>query len=82
MGTNKVTLPEILNSIFKANKLEWKRSDGTMFTPTTGDFAGALDKVKSVLYGEEDGTQMEFGRLIVKKDEGHIDVYCRIGEIE
>jgi hypothetical protein len=81
MRANKLSLSETLHSIFKINKLEWRKTDGTKFLPTAEDFGQALDKVKSMLYDEEDGTQIEFGRLIVKKSADHYDVYCRLGEI-
>lgn len=70
-----------LNEFFLDQGFKWNRDDKTKFVPTVEDFDQALDKVTEALYAEPDGTQMEFGRLIVKKDAGNIDVYVNIGTL-
>lgn len=58
----------------------WNFSTGAK-TPTTDDIEKTLGKIVEALETEPDQAQVQIGRMIVKKDNGHLDVYVHIGEI-
>ena len=66
--------------IFKSRDYRWNFSDGSR-VPSLEELTDAVDRLKTALLESEDKTQVASGRLIVKKDEGHYDIYVHMGEI-
>lgn len=69
--------------LFREKDYKWK-IDGELRTPYMSEIMQLLDKAVDSLYDEPDGATllMTTGRLIIKKDAGHIDVYLLIGEYD
>lgn len=74
-----MTVADEIHEIFKAKGYRWK-IDGELRNPTLQDVKDTLDRMAEVLYDEEDGTQLEVGRLIAKRHRTGMDVYILIGE--
>jgi hypothetical protein len=68
-----------LESLFLVHDYRWK-IDGVLRYPTSEEIRQTIDRAVEELYHEQDGTQLEVGRLIIKKSQGHYDVYAMIGE--
>lgn len=68
-----------LESFFMLHDYRW-RIDGTLRFPTADDIRMTIDRAIEELYDERVGTQLEVGRLIIKKTPKHFDIYVRIGE--
>lgn len=70
-----------LESLFRDKGYEWKIGQ-ELILPDASDIARVLDKAAETLYAEPDGATllMTTGRLVIKKDAGHIDVYVLMGE--
>lgn len=64
---------------FFVNGWTW-RVGGELIVPSEDDIAKTLDRMKEVLYTEPDGTQMELGRLIMRKDAEGYEVYVYLGD--
>jgi hypothetical protein len=84
-------IEEELESFFLVHDYQW-RIDGVLRYPTADDLRATIDRAVTTMYDEPEGTQLEVGRLIVKKsdDNGHIivkkhdsgfGVYVLVGEI-
>lgn len=73
MNTDKIA------SIFKNEGYAWKFSDGTRI-PTEEEIAKTIWAGIDALAQSEDGTQIEVGRLIVKRSGSKFDVYIHIAE--
>ena len=71
---------EQILSVFEKNGYTWKFSDGVR-APNEEDLTKTLETMKDALAEAEENTQVELGRLIVKKSEGHYDVYVYVGEL-
>ena len=58
--------------------------DGVSRVPSSEDIEKLLDRAAADMYDEPDGATMLMttGRLVIKKDAGHIDVYLMIGEYD
>lgn len=70
---------EKIHDWFKTNKWTWKIS-GESVEPGLDDIEKMLDEAAKTLYDEPVGTQLEVGRLIVKKlHRGH-EVYIFVDE--
>lgn len=69
-----------LESFFMVHDYRWQ-IDGTLRFPTAEDIRQTIDRAEEELYDEKVGTQLEVGRLIIKKVQNHHhDVYVMIGE--
>lgn len=70
-----------LHEAFVDYGYEWK-IDGKLATPTADDFDQTIDKAKELLYDEPVPSQLQVGRLIVRRWADHkFDVYLHIGDI-
>jgi hypothetical protein len=72
-------LIEDLVSQFEAKDFRYRIND-ELVVPTKDDLSRILADMKSLLGPEPDGAQISVGRLIMKKADGHHDVYLFIGE--
>lgn len=72
-------LEEEIARVFRKNGWTWKLKKGTV-VPDEGDVMDALDEAARVLYDEPVGTQLEVGRLIIKKTATGQDAYIYVGE--
>lgn len=65
---------------FQKNEFMWKMKDDKYIIPSEKDIEQALDKAAALLYDSPIGSQIEVGRLIVKKISGErYDVYAHFG---
>lgn len=65
---------------FKKNNWTWNLKRGRV-SPTETDVQDALDEAVKMLYTEPNGTQLEVGRLIIKKNPSSgYDVYVLVGQ--
>lgn len=72
-------LEQELSRLFRKNGWTWNLKGGSVI-PEENDIQDALDEAARVLYDEPVGTQLEVGRLIVKKSPTGQDVYIYVGE--
>jgi hypothetical protein len=72
-------LEQTISKWFAKNKWTWNLKTGAKI-PSEEDVEQALDEAARVLYNEHDGTQLEVGRLIIKKKPNGHDVYMYVGE--
>jgi len=76
-----MSLAQDIAEIFWLKDYRWN-FDGVLKTPTPEDISGAIDKAVRMLYAEPDGTQLEVGRLIIKKRSRDLhDVFVHIGQL-
>jgi hypothetical protein len=70
-----------ISTHFKVYGYEWKIGDERR-CPEPEEVKILLDKAAESLYAEPDGATllMTTGRLVIKKEAGHIDVYAYLGE--
>lgn len=73
-------LSEELAKHFLAHDYKWKFDYG-LANPDADDIDKALTKATMILEPEEDNTQLEIGRLLLKKRAGVIDVFVLAGTI-
>lgn len=73
-----MSLESDLADIFSDNDWTWSTSEGSR-VPREEDFELALDAAAKELYNEDVGTQLEVGRLIIKKKHQGHDVYVFAG---
>lgn len=71
-----------LAEVFKKNVWTWKLKGGREVVPDEYEIEAALDEAARMLYNEPVGTQLEVGRLIVKKETRGHDVYVYVGSYE
>jgi hypothetical protein len=69
-----------LARVFRKNGWTWNLKDRPSVVPDEDDIDAALDEAARLLYDEPVGTQLEVGRLIVKKKHRGHDVYLYMGE--
>lgn len=75
-------LEDQLAEVFERHGWTWNLKDTGPIVPTADDIELALDEAARLLYNETEGTQLEVGRLIIKKlSRGH-DVYVYAGPYE
>lgn len=75
-------LEDYLAKIFKDKGWHWKVKNKGSKVPSSEEIEDALDEAARLLYTEPVGTQLEVGRLIIKKlHHGH-DVYIYAGAYE
>lgn len=78
METSKLALK--LHEMFIQLGYQWKIG-GKMETPTPKDLEQTLDRAKVVLYDEPVPSQIEFGRLIIRRHtDNKFDVYLHLGD--
>lgn len=75
-------LEDKLAQEFAENGWTWNLAGDKTIVPTESDIEQALDEAARMLYNEEPGTQLEVGRLIIKKTPRGHDVYLFAGEYE
>ena len=77
-----LNLPEQLSLLYAARGYTWKL-DGKEQIPTAEDIQLVLETAKETL-DKEPGSmvQLEVGRLVLRREAGHYDVYVYFGELE
>lgn len=75
------TLSTKLAEEFQKNDYKWAFSTGLKI-PTAEDIDKTLDVMREHLLESEEDTQIELGRLIMRKREGHYDVFMYMGETD
>lgn len=60
----------------------WKLDDDELLFPSEDDIETVLENTKAVLDRQPGEAQIEVGGLIVKKSDGHYDIYVHVGEID
>jgi hypothetical protein len=70
-----------LAEIFKKNEWTWNLKEGSV-VPDEDDIILALDEAARLLYNEPVDTQLEVGRLIIRKRPIGHDVYVYVGPFE
>lgn len=77
-----MSLAQKIADVFSENGWVWKYKDGDKVPPVE-DVKMVLDRLRDDLVdyeGEGEQPQIEMGRLIMKKREGHYDVFVWLGE--
>ena len=77
-----MSIEDDLAEVFKKNVWTWTLKGGRVVIPTADDIEHALDEAARMLYTEPVGTQLEVGRLIIKKQTRGHDVYIYAGPYE
>ncbi len=76
-----INLVDELAAAFVRYGYKWKIG-GTLVTPTANDLEKAIDRAKELLYDEPVPSQMQMGRLIIRRHGNQkFDVYLHIGDI-
>lgn len=69
-------------AVFRRRKYYWGDPKNE-YIPNARMILKALDAMKKRIDQEEgDGLQMEYGRIILRKEDGSYDVYVQIGSLE
>lgn len=68
-----------LAALFREKGWKWSLRDNRFTVPTVDDIEAALDEAARLLYNEPVGTQLEVGRLIIKRLHDGFDVYVYAG---
>lgn len=71
-----------LAETFRRNGWTWNLKGGRTVIPDEDDIEQALDEAARLLYNESVGTQLEVGRMIIKKKHDGHDVYLYVGPYE
>lgn len=67
--------------LFAVRNFKWK-INGKMVIPGREEIAQTLDRAKELLYDEPVPSQLEVGRLLIKRyADDKFDVYIRLGEL-
>jgi hypothetical protein len=80
MNDNINEIAESLADVFERNEWTWT-VDGKPVVPGQKLITKALDTAVKALYDEPDSTQIEIGRMIIRKQLKTFDVYIYAGEI-
>lgn len=75
-------LEDELAAWFLKNGWTWHLKGGRNVVPSPDEIEAALDEAARLLYNEPVGTQLEVGRLIIKKQPRGHDVYVFVGPYE
>lgn len=75
-----MSVEEEISRVFRREGWTWNLKDKSSVVPDEDDIAAALDEAARLLYTEPVGSQLEVGRLIVKKKHHGHDVYLFMGE--
>jgi hypothetical protein len=76
-----MTVHKIAN-FFNEEGYRWKFADGSYRAPTADEIDETIGRAVEVLADEPDNTQLEVGRLCVKKRGSYFDVFVLIQEIK
>lgn len=77
-----MSLEQDLAAQFAKHGWTWNLRDGGTVIPDEEDIEQALDEAARLLYNEQVGTELEVGRMIIKKKHRGHDVYLYIGPYE
>jgi hypothetical protein len=77
-----MSLEDELHAVFAKNEWTWNLKGNRKVIPTAQDIEAALDEAARLLYNEPVGTQLEVGRLIIRKQPRGHDVYIFVGPYE
>lgn len=77
-----MSLESDLAKVFTENGWTWKIKGKGATVPDEQDIERALDEAARLLYNESVGTQLEVGRLIIKKKHRGHDVYVYAGPFD
>lgn len=77
-----MNLIDRITAMFVEHGWTWSLKGGRVQVPTAWDVERALDEAARVLYNEPVETQLEVGRLIIKKTTKGHDVYMYVGPYE
>lgn len=76
---SNVDLLEDLEKQFKDRDFKY-RVNGELVVPDKDDLTKILAELLRLIKDEPDGAQVSLGRLIMKKQDGHNDVFLFLGE--
>lgn len=79
MTIKQELIDEILVNFYSHN-IRW-RVNGHLQEPSEDDVRRVLDRLRDAVYDGVDQTQAGTGGILVKNDDGHLDVYLHIGEL-
>ncbi len=74
-----MSLESELSDHFTKHEFTWHLKGNRIVIPTETDMLDALDKAAEMLYGEDIGSTLEVGRLIIIKTTNGFDVYALFG---
>jgi hypothetical protein len=77
-----MSLEQEIADVFLKNGWTWNLKGGRTVVPESDDIERALDEAARLLYNEAEGTQLEVGRLIIKRLHNGFDVYVYAGKYE
>jgi hypothetical protein len=77
-----MSLEQDIAEIFAKHQWTWNLKGGRTTVPEIDDIEAALDEAARLLYNEEPGTELEVGRLIIKRLHNGFDVYVYAGKYE
>lgn len=77
-----MSLENDLAAVFEKNGWTWNLKGGEYLVPGIEEIEAALDEAARILYNEPEGTQLEVGRLIIKRLHNGFDVYVYAGRYE
>lgn len=72
---------ERIANLFRDSGFRWRFKDGDFRVPTLDDMDDAVGRAIEAIANEPDLTQIEFGRLIVRKDGQAFDVFVHLAEV-
>lgn len=75
------SLVDDLYKYFTEHYYEWK-IDSVYRTPTKDELARLLTAMYTDVRDSVGSISVESGRLLVKRTDGHVDVYVHVGEIK
>lgn len=68
-----------IHSIFVRHGYQWT-INGTLTTPSVEDIKDLLDKLGAIMDDDPTATTIETGRLLVRTNNEHRDVYVHVGD--
>ena len=73
-------MEEELERLLKEHGIRWQRN-GKWFQPTTTDIRAVLDDARKILTNAPDNTEFDQASILVRKEDGDMNVYLHIGEL-
>lgn len=73
-------ISEELETLFMVKDYQWK-IDGALRFPNADEIRQTIEKAMAELSDEPNGTQIEVGRLIIKKHSEGYAIYTLVGEV-
>lgn len=77
-----MTIEDELADWFARKGWTWNLKGNGKVVPSAQEVESALDEAARLLYNEPIGSQLEVGRLIIKKQPAGHDVYVYVGPYE